>query len=74
MVCHMTRIGEETGNVEDMLGKIADYYEEEVENATAALTSMLEPMVIIVLGGLVGFILLSIYMPMLSMYGAIENG
>lgn len=74
MVCHMTRIGEETGNVEDMLGKIADYYEEEVENATAALTSMLEPMIIIVLGGLVGFILLSIYMPMLSMYGAIENG
>lgn len=74
MVCHMTRIGEETGNVEDMLEKIADYYEEEVENATAALTSMLEPMIIILLGGLVGFILMAIYMPMLSMYSAIENG
>ena len=74
MVYQMTRIGEETGNVEGMLDKIADYYEEEVENATAALTALLEPMVIIVLGVLVGFILLSIYMPILSMYSAIENG
>ncbi|MDE7422223.1 MAG: type II secretion system F family protein [Lachnospiraceae bacterium] len=74
MVYHMTRIGEETGNVEEMLSKIADYYEEEVENATAALTSMLEPMIIILLGGLVMFILLSIYLPILSMYSAVENG
>lgn len=74
MVYHMTRIGEETGNVEDMLDKIADYYEEEVENTTAALTSMLEPLIIVVLGGLVMVILLSIYMPILSMYSAIENG
>lgn len=74
MVYHMTRIGEETGNVEDMLGKIADYYEEEVENATAALTSMLEPLVIILLAFVVGFILLAIYTPMLDMYSAIEQG
>lgn len=74
MVYHMTRIGEETGNVEEMLSKIADYYEEEVENATAALTSMLEPLIIILLGGLVMFILLSIYLPILSMYSAVENG
>lgn len=74
MVCHMTKIGEETGNVEDMLGKIADYYEEEVENATAALTSMLEPLMIVVLGVLVGFILLAIYMPILSMYSAVDQG
>ena len=74
MVYHMTKIGEETGNVEDMLGKIADYYEEEVENATAALTSMLEPLMIVVLGVLVGFILLAIYMPILGMYSAVENG
>lgn len=74
MVYHMTRIGEETGNVEDMLSKIADYYEEEVENATAALTSMLEPLIIILLGGLVMFILLAIYLPILSMYSAVENG
>lgn len=74
MVYHMTRIGEETGNVEDMLSKIADYYEEEVENATTALTSMLEPLIIILLGGLVMFILLAIYLPILSMYSAVENG
>lgn len=74
MVYHMTRIGEETGNLEEMLGKIADYYEEEVENATAALTSLLEPLIIVVLGGIVMFILLSIYLPILSMYSAIENG
>lgn len=74
MVYHMTRIGEETGNVEDMLSKIADYYEEEVENATAALTSMLEPLIIIFLGGIVMFILLAIYLPILSMYSAVENG
>lgn len=74
MVHHMTKIGEETGNIEGMLDKIADYYEEEVENATAALTSMLEPMVIILLAFVVGFILLSIYLPMLSLYSAVENG
>lgn len=74
MLYQMTRIGEETGNIEGMLEKIADYYEEEVENTTAALTSLLEPMIIVVLGLLVGFILLSIYMPMLGMYSAIENG
>ncbi|MBQ5561080.1 MAG: type II secretion system F family protein [Lachnospiraceae bacterium] len=74
MLFQMTRIGEETGNIEGMLEKIADYYEEEVENTTAALTSLLEPMIIVVLGFLVGFILLSIYMPMLGMYSAIENG
>lgn len=74
MVYHMTRIGEETGNTEEMLGKIADYYEEEVENATAALTSMLEPLMIVVLGVLVGFILLAIYMPILGMYSAVDQG
>ena len=74
MVYQMTSIGEETGNVEGMLAKIADYYEEEVETATAALTALLEPMIIILLGGIVGAILLSIYMPILGMYSAIENG
>lgn len=74
MVYHMTRIGEETGNIEEMLSKIADYYEEEVENATAAMTSLLEPLIIVLLGGIVMFILLSIYLPILGMYSAIENG
>lgn len=73
MVNHMTRIGEETGNIEGMLDKIADYYDEEVENATQALTAALEPMVIVVLAILVGFILLAIYSPMLSLYSAAEK-
>ena len=74
MVYQMTRIGEETGNVEGMLEKIADYYEEEVETATAAMTALLEPMIIVVLGLLIGFILVAIYMPMLGMYSAIDKG
>ena len=74
MVYQMCRIGEETGNVEEMLAKIADYYEEEVENATAALVSLLEPLMIVVLGLLVGTILLAIYLPILGMYSAIDEG
>lgn len=73
MVHHMTKIGEETGNIEGMLDKIADYYEEEVENTTQALTAMLEPMVIVLLAVIVGFILLAIYTPMLSLYSAADN-
>lgn len=73
MVYQMTRIGEETGNIEGMLEKIADYYEEEVETATASLTALLEPMIIVVLGVMVGFILLAIYMPILGMYSALDE-
>ena len=74
MVHQMTRIGEETGNVEGMLEKIADYYEEEVEVATTSMTALLEPMIIVVLGLIIMFILLAIYMPILKMYSAIEQG
>lgn len=72
MVNHMTRIGEETGNIEGMLEKIADYYDEEVEHATQALTAAMEPLIIVVLAVLVGFILFAIYTPMLSLYSAAE--
>lgn len=74
MVHHMTKIGEETGNVEGMLERVADYYDEEVENATEALMSVIEPLIIVLLAFIVGFILLSIYTPMLSLYDSIENG
>lgn len=73
MVNHMTRIGEETGNIEGMLDKIADYYDEEVENATQALTAAMEPLIIVILAVLVGFILFAIYTPMLSLYSAAES-
>lgn len=74
MVHHMTKIGEETGNVEGMLEKVADYYDEEVENATEALMSVIEPVIIVLLAFVVGFIMLSIYTPMLSLYDSIDNG
>ena len=73
MVSQMIRIGEETGNIDGMLTKAAEYYEEEVEIATGSLTSMLEPLIIVVLGVIVGFLVLALYMPMMSMYSGMEN-
>lgn len=71
MACHMIRIGEETGNTEDMLDKLADYYEEEVEVAVSGLMSAMEPMIIIVLAGIVGVILAACMMPMMTMYDSL---
>jgi len=73
MIPQMIRIGEETGNIDGMLVKAADYYEEEVEIATGSLTAMLEPMIIVVLGVIVAFLVLALYMPMMSMYSGMEN-
>lgn len=73
MLSQMTKIGEETGNIEDMMDKVADYYEMEVNNATDALTAMMEPLIIVVMGITVGGIVLAIYSPMLGMYDAIDN-
>ncbi len=72
-LCHMTKIGEDTGNLEAMLDNLAEYYEEEVENTTSTLTSIMEPMIIIVLAAIVGIILIAIMSPMLSIYSNIEN-
>lgn len=73
MLAQMTKIGEETGNIEDMMDKVADYYEMEVNNATDALTAMMEPMIIILMAVVVGGIVIAIYSPMLGMYDAIDN-
>lgn len=73
MVYHMTEIGEETGNMEEMLDKIADYYDEEVEAATKALTTVLEPLIIVILAVIVGTIVLSIISPMMSLYNNIDK-
>jgi type IV pilus assembly protein PilC len=67
MVSQMVRIGEESGELEKMLGKIADFYEDEVDAAVAALTSIIEPIMMIVVGGMVGVILIAMYMPMFKM-------
>jgi type IV pilus assembly protein PilC len=68
MVGHMVGVGEETGNLDGMLTKIADFYEDEVNATIKALTSILEPVMIVVVGGIVGFIIIAMYMPMFKMY------
>ena len=73
MIPQMIRIGEETGNVDGMLVKAADYFEEEVEVATGSLTTMMEPLIIVVLGVIVAFLVLALYMPMMSMYDGMEG-
>lgn len=73
MVYYMTRIGEETGNNEEMLDKLADYYEDEVEMAVAGLMSAMEPAIIVVLAGVVGVILGACMAPMLTMYESLNN-
>ena len=73
MLPSMMHIGEETGNIEEMMEKVADFYEEEVENAVNSLTSMMEPLIIVVMGVTVGGIVIAIYSPILSMYDAVDS-
>ena len=72
MVTQMIGVGEETGALETMLSKIADFYEDEVAAAVKALTSILEPVMIIVVGAIVGFIVISMYLPMFKVYDQIK--
>ncbi len=74
MVCDMTKIGEETGNLDRMLNKLADYYDEEVKNATDALMAAMEPMIIIILALVVGVLIMAIMQPMLKMYKSFGSG
>jgi type IV pilus assembly protein PilC len=68
----MIGVGEETGALEGMMSKVADFYEEQVEAAVKALTSILEPVMIIVVGAIVGFIVISMYLPMFKVYDSIK--
>ena len=72
MVTQMIGVGEETGALEQMLSKVADFYEDEVAASLKALTSILEPLMIIIVGGIVGFIVISMYMPMFKVYDQIR--
>jgi type IV pilus assembly protein PilC len=72
MVVQMLAVGEETGAMDTMLSKIADFYEDEVAAAIKALTSILEPLMIIFVGAMVGFIVISMYMPLFKVYDAIK--
>ena len=72
MALNMLKIGEETGEMDKMLSKVADFYEDEVGTTTKALTSLLEPMMIVFVGGIVGSILIAMYLPMFSVFNAIS--
>jgi type IV pilus assembly protein PilC len=72
MVTHMIGVGEETGAMDTMLSKIADFYEDQVGAAVKQLASILEPVMIVLVGGMVGFIVISMYMPLFKVYDAIK--
>jgi type IV pilus assembly protein PilC len=72
MVAQMIAVGEETGNLDTMLSKVADFYEDEVAAAVKALTSILEPIMIVLVGAIVGFIVIAMYMPLFKVYDAIK--
>jgi type IV pilus assembly protein PilC len=72
MVTQMIGVGEETGALETMMTKVADFYEEQVEAAVKALTSILEPVMIVIVGAIVGFIVISMYLPMFKVYDSIK--
>jgi type IV pilus assembly protein PilC len=72
MVGHMVAVGEETGQLEHMMTKIADFYEAEVDAKVKALTALIEPLMIVFVGGMVGFIVIAMYLPMLSLYDKIR--
>ena len=73
LVYHMLKIGEETGNIDGMLVRLADYYDEEVETATEQLMAALEPMIIILLAAIVGVVVMAVMLPMANMYSALDN-
>jgi type IV pilus assembly protein PilC len=72
MVSQMVKIGEETGELDAMLGKIADFYEEEVDASISALTSIIEPIMIIMVGAVIGTIIISMYLPMFKLLTLIK--
>jgi type IV pilus assembly protein PilC len=72
MVGHMVAVGEETGQLEHMLTKIADFYEAEVDAKVKALTALIEPLMIVFVGGVVGFIVIAMYLPIFSLYDKIR--
>ena len=67
MVVQMISVGEATGALDSMLGKIADFYDDEVDTAVGTLTSLLEPLMMVFLGGVVGFVVIAMYLPIFKM-------
>ena len=72
LVTNMVRVGEETGALDSTLAKVADFYEEQVEVAVKSLTSILEPIMIVFIGSMVGFMIIAMYLPMFDVYNQIH--
>lgn len=72
MLVQMVAVGEDSGSLETMLGKVADFYDEEVQAAAEQLTAMIEPIMIVVIGGIIGSMIVALYMPMFSVFNAIK--
>ena len=73
MVTQMIAIGEASGGLDEMLSKVADFYDAEVDQAVENLTSALEPIIMVVLGGIVGFLVISMYLPIFQLAGTITQ-
>ncbi len=71
MVKHMAKAGEETGNVDGMLMKVSDFYDVEIENTVASLTDLMEPLIIVFLGGIIGTIVMAMFLPIFNMAGVV---
>ncbi|MCA9288988.1 MAG: type II secretion system F family protein, partial [Phycisphaerales bacterium] len=74
IVVNMIDVGEETGEMDTMLLKIADNYDEEVNVAVASLVSLLEPLMVVVLGGMVGTIVVAMFLPLVAMIESLQGG
>jgi type IV pilus assembly protein PilC len=71
MVAQMIAVGEQTGNMDTMLEKIADFYEDEVDAAAGAMTALMEPVLMVGLGGVIAVLVLAMYLPVFNMAGAV---
>jgi type IV pilus assembly protein PilC len=72
MVTQMIGVGEQTGAIDQMLNKVADFYEDEVDVAVAALTSVMEPLLMVFLGGIVAVMVIAMYLPIFNMAGSVK--
>jgi type IV pilus assembly protein PilC len=73
MVTNMMQVGEETGQLSQMLEKVADFYDHEVETATESLTAAIEPIMVMVMGGIIGLTVVCLYLPMFTIYQNIQG-
>jgi type IV pilus assembly protein PilC len=73
MVTQMIEVGEESGQISSMLEKVADFYDSEVETSTESLTAAIEPVMVVVMGGIVGVMVVCLYLPMFTIYQHIQG-